>query len=86
MDGIVKEMEDAKERKKGLNFMLDKRQATMEYLKKIYTPQNKHHWLGVSLVEPEEILKHIEETSREKRFSLLYRSISLGRRCGSFLV
>lgn len=67
MEGIVKGMEEAKQRLKNLQYILEKRQASMQYLKKIYTPKNESHWMGIALVEPEFILKHIEQLQIDKR-------------------
>lgn len=67
MDGIVKEMEDAQQRKRTLSALIEKRIQQLEYLSKM---ENKLHWLNVVMLKPEEFLEDLEESTYVKRYTL----------------
>jgi hypothetical protein len=72
MEGIVKEMEDALQRKKTIKLLIEKRFNNFDYFKRIMNLQNekmnkKIHWLNIVYLTPSEILNSIDFSVIQKR-------------------
>jgi len=67
MENIVKEMEDAAQRTKNINFLIETRCDNMLYLKRMCDDHSKTRWLNVVLVPPKDLLKNVDESTIHKR-------------------
>jgi hypothetical protein len=71
MDNVVKEIEEASQRKKYLKVLVEKRCQNFDYLKRVYE-ENGLYWLNVVYAHPRQVIQDVDASSLRKRCKMWF--------------